>query len=463
MMAVDFREDLDKVAILRFVLGFFTFVSLVSSAWAVVSFEGLGDLAGGSFLSRARAVSHDGGIVVGESVSANGNEAFRWEVGSLEGIGDVPGGGFSSGATGVSGDGSVVIGKGLGVGNRMEAFQLVDNEIFGLQDVPGGPFANQANAISFDSSVIVGFGSAASGMKAVRWDDGVLSEIVGLPVGTVASTALDISHDATVIVGHYDVPSGGGIEKRSFRSQGGIFSPLPSTIIANAISPDGSLIVGWQATSDTATTAVTFKNDQINPLNDLPGGDASSQAFDASDAGRVIVGRGTRVVVAGDESYEAVMWLGGPNALGIKEWLIENFVDEVTDWSLDMAHAVSADGSTIVGWGTNPAGLTEAWRARIVPGDYDVDNDVDLADYALWKETFGSTSMLSADGNHNATVDAADYTIWRDNVRGILNGRSVVSAPEPSTLLLVISVSCVLLRKDVFRRFTPARWSLAHF
>ena len=77
------------------------------------SFQGLGDLPGGIFDSRAFGVSADGSVVVGESSSASGTEAFRWTSGGgIAGLGDLPGGGFSSRANAVSGDGSVVVGLG---------------------------------------------------------------------------------------------------------------------------------------------------------------------------------------------------------------------------------------------------------------------------------------------------------------------------------------------------------------
>ncbi len=53
---------------------------------------------------------------------------------------------------------------------------------------------------------------------------------------------------------------------------------------------------------------------------------------------------------------------------------------------------------------------------RTNQGDY-FDNDlVDLADYQLWRMTFGSTTDLRADGNSDGAVDAADYSVWADNL-----------------------------------------------
>jgi len=50
-----------------------------------------------------------------------------------------------------------------------------------------------------------------------------------------------------------------------------------------------------------------------------------------------------------------------------------------------------------------------------LPGDYNGDKTVNDADYAVWRNNFGSTSNLAADGNGDGTVDAADYSVWRDH------------------------------------------------
>ncbi|MCA9188726.1 MAG: dockerin type I repeat-containing protein, partial [Planctomycetales bacterium] len=47
----------------------------------------------------------------------------------------------------------------------------------------------------------------------------------------------------------------------------------------------------------------------------------------------------------------------------------------------------------------------------LVEGDYNGNGIVDAADYTVWKDTFGSSDDLIADGNGNGIVDAADYTI----------------------------------------------------
>jgi hypothetical protein len=53
-----------------------------------------------------------------------------------------------------------------------------------------------------------------------------------------------------------------------------------------------------------------------------------------------------------------------------------------------------------------------------IPGDYDRNGAVELADYNHWRASFGLsiTPGSGADGNNDGTVDAADYIVWRKNL-----------------------------------------------
>lgn len=76
-----------------------------------------------------------------------------------------------------------------------------------------------------------------------------------------------------------------------------------------------------------------------------------------------------------------------------------------------------------------------------LPGDYNADGIVNIADYTVWRDSLGQVgATLAADGNGNETVDAADYAVWRDNFRAT----AIPSAP-PSAIAVPESTSSLLL------------------
>ena len=130
---------------------------------------GLGDLAGGGFISDASATNSDGSVVVGFSSSANGTEAFRWtQAGGMAGLGDLDGGAFSSFAYATSSDGSVVIGFGTTAGGQ-EAFRWTQSGgLMGLGHLAGGTQSNafDTNMMALSLSVM---NVTAGGPEAFRW------------------------------------------------------------------------------------------------------------------------------------------------------------------------------------------------------------------------------------------------------------------------------------------------------
>ncbi len=82
-----------------------------------------------------------------------------------------------------------------------------------------------------------------------------------------------------------------------------------------------------------------------------------------------------------------------------------------------------------------------------IPGDYDVDGDVDAADYNVWKGAYGTTvpvAGLWADGNENGVVDTADYAIWRNAFTGPGSGASLSSVPEPASSAIFLGAILVI-------------------
>jgi len=131
--------------------------------------RGGGDLANHQD-SDSPQLSADGSVVVGQSHSARGYEAFRWEAGVMIALGDLPGGGTSGLAAGASADGRSIVGQGWSEAG-LEAFAWRGGALGGLGDLPGGGFSSEAFGLSADGRVAVGRSHAAAGSEAVLWTD----------------------------------------------------------------------------------------------------------------------------------------------------------------------------------------------------------------------------------------------------------------------------------------------------
>jgi hypothetical protein len=94
-----------------------------------------------------------------------------------------------------------------------------------------------------------------------------------------------------------------------------------------------------------------------------------------------------------------------------------------------------------------------------VPGDYNNNGVVDMADYVVWRDHLGTSFQLQNEvaGTTPGTVTAEDYTAWRarfGNTSGAGAGLESLAVPEPSAWILAAATCAVML--SVRCRFTPA-------
>ncbi len=349
-------------------------LTVVGSAQSA-TFTPIGDLPGGDIYSAAWGISADGTTVVGASSTASGSDGFRWRADS----GISPLGLVGGAARGVSGDGSVVVGI-----NSSQAFRwdAAGGAVL-LGDLPGGATFSTAYAISADGTTIVGRGRSATGEEAFRWTtaEGMIG-MGDLPGGFTSSTAYDVSADGQSIVGASY--SGAGLEAFIWTPSTGMQSlgdlPGGRTIgTARGISSDGSIIVGQG--SDSTSNNVAWIWDGASgfaalPL--IPGAGPDHLASAVSDDGLIVVG----------SNYgRAFIWDATNGTQSLRDLLVGLGVD-LTGWHLADATGISADGRSIVGYGTNPSGATEAFLAYI-PEPIE-DRNVDDPDSATYQKTDGS-------------------------------------------------------------------------
>jgi len=345
-------------------------------AHAQVYFMGLGDLAGGDFNSIATALSADGALVVGSSNSFGGGfggetQAFLWsQATGMVGLGDLVGGAERSDARAISHDGRFVVGDSNSALALSEAFYWsAEGGMIGLGDLPGGGVVSSAWGVSRDGRVVVGYSkSAASGddREAFRWTpaQGMIG-LGSLAGGFFASEARAVSADGTIIVGRSSSGQAQQGEAFLWTEQTGMvgLGDLPGSIVrsdAFGVSDNGKYIVG-NGQSDNGIEAFLWSEDQgMIGLGDLDGGSFISYALDVSNDGRIVVGHG---YPAGARAF---IWERGVGIREVQDVLLDHGIDiTAMGWRhLQSAAAVSPDGLTIVGYGAGPNG-PDAWIAHV--------------------------------------------------------------------------------------------------
>jgi len=100
------------------------------------------------------------------------------------------------------------------------------------------------------------------------------------------------------------------------------------------------------------------------PLGDLPGGGYQSEILAGSADGNVLVGQGTS-----DIGLEAIVWdpVNGMRALqdALQLDITGGDLGALDGWTLVCATGISADGTMICGYGTDPGGLTQGFVCRL--------------------------------------------------------------------------------------------------
>lgn len=351
------------------------------------SFQGLGDLPGGTFSSTALDVSADGSTVVGSSViepvpedmlGEDTSEAFRWtEDGGMQGLGDLPRGIFQSYASKVSADGSIVLGSSNSNGFRGKPFRWTQQG--GIEMLTGiveqGQSYNVSGA-SADGSTVVGGWSSARGQDAFRWNQDSGEEIITALEGDIqAQYPPDVSANGFTIAGSITVDSE-GIEAVRLTENRGIerLGDLPGgkfLSVVKAISANGSTVVGFSSTADGDEAFHWRRKRGMQGLGDLPGGKFYSVARDVSRNGSTVVGSSESA-----NGREAFIWNRKKGMRSLQEILTNDFAIDLTGWKLEEATAISDDGLTIVGNGKNPKGDREAWIVRLRQKDDD-GNEID--------------------------------------------------------------------------------------
>jgi len=210
-----------------------------------------------------------------------------------------------------------------------------------------------------------------------------------------------------------------------------------------ALSPTHSLQL-----TDTSSTA---SEEWRCYATDLPAGE--DRSFKLRWYWKYDVGAGDEFRARLRLSNDGVTSLDLTNPLTELEFTISGEADEfqMFETTIDLPDGVRSFDLTFLSGGTLSAlgsifidDISAAIVvAPVLVGDFNRNGVVDVADYAVWRDSLGMMgSGLAADGNGDQKVNQFDYEIWKANFgttadQGESPGRSA-SVPESSTVLLIV-------------------------
>lgn len=311
-------------------------------------------------------------------------------------------------------------------------------------------YASTGDAVSTDGRTAVGTDGFGSDARAYRWDEA--SGISGLPLLDGAlrtySSALAVSADGNTIAGQAaSPPDATGSDHsvatvwttrpgvKALRSapthyaEGassaslvainiGLF-PQGTSSIANAVSADGSVVVGYGGHKIDGVPYQVYQafrwtaKDGMVGLGWLSGGRRFSEAYGISADGSTVVGSSDSAAGQQAMRYTAA---NGMQGLGLPAGAIGG-----------RAVAASADGFVIVGFNTTPDGIDRAFRWTATTGMTDLG--------VLPGDAFSEATAVSADGSVVVGQSAPGFNqerafIW-DQQNGMRDLKSVLVAGNP--------------------------------
>jgi uncharacterized membrane protein len=246
-------------------------------------------------------------------------------------------------------------------GNEVAALFHSNSNIVGPQllgALPGGAGLDSMLSSAYDVSdngIAVGLAyDADSNAVAFRWSEGEGMTVLTVNRPVNYSRANAISADGSTIVGWNDQDNGG---RSGVIWQDGV--PL-DVVDANgepvgealAVNPDGSVVVGtgyftangseaWRWTEETGAQPIGF----IGALG-------AAYAFGVSDDGNVIVGAS-----GFGFNRDAIVWTPESGMVTLAAYLETQDVVVPEGWTFITAGAVSGDGKVIGGWGLDAVGM----------------------------------------------------------------------------------------------------------
>jgi hypothetical protein len=386
-----------------------------------------------NFTFRNLAVSEDGAVVIGNSIS---NGLIKWtkETGPVVILNE------NGELGGVSGDGKTIASTRAirtNTGFQRTAVRIAGGTVYQVRA------DSEALAISQDGRTIV-VSERLSG-NSFRWVDGNV-EPLPLPIQSGFSFPPEpqaLSSDGKVLVG-----MGPGFR---WTDHDGLYklSGIEEDVLVHAlgVSSDGRWTVGGDNRDREPQEFRAIRWDGVLPPTQLIPTDATWGATgkDVTADGSFVVGR----LYLSNEPQERYAELAAGvwheqigRMVPLQNLLVERYgADPGLDgYHLTGVYDVTNDGRFMVGHAVNPGGTGEAFLVDLgLRGDFDGDEVLDVDDLDELSEAIRSADTnLRYDIDYSNVVDSLDYQIWVTDLKGTWIGDANLDGEFNSSDLVAV-------------------------
>lgn len=316
----------------------------------------------------AVAVSDDGSVVLGNmpdpTTEAQVAAIWRESTNTWESLGFLPNAQQCpslSSAYELSADGSVAIGLSWeGCSGRGFIWTESDG-MLELESLANG--SNRASVVSGDGTVIGGFAQGSFSRTPAMWDASTDGELLDPPNGDLLGEILGIRDDGSQLFGTASIDPMAQSNRAVRWTEANGFEQIGQ----------GSVFSAW-----------------------------AGNAMDMADNGTVV---GFDTFLTSRQAW--IQYRGEGNLEALKGFVVGLGATVPAGLNLDVAQAISADGSRIIGHGAGVAWMIEIEDSPACSADLNGDGVVDGADLASLLAAWGSSNS-PADLNGDGIVDGAD-------------------------------------------------------
>lgn len=239
---------------------------------------------------------------------------------------------------------------------------------------------------------------------------------------------------------------------------GGFGTPAKFTVNSGTVTPSGSYnltlgfppILGVKAVAANLAAQVSTPNPPGTMVRSASPGvvyniDASQFLVRMNQGTVTVTGSANETIDLAAEPVEGTSPAGTTGTLTLTTGATNGYftrINAALSLPVDVSETTDLGGISADIQVTGTVNATSAFYVALsgIPGDFQLDGDVDAADLMLWKNGYGlaaGATTSNGDADANGSVDGADFLLWQRNLGvtpPVAATQNVSAVPEPRAM-----------------------------